>query len=156
MTGLVTGLMMTTALAGCGQGAVRLDAPTPRSSDRAACRALLDDLPVEVADQPQRDTEPAEGLGAAWGDPPIVLTCGGPAPAGFDRASSCTTVNGVDWYLPEEQLQAGEVSDVTMTTVNRAQHVEVRMPAEYWPPATTLVDLSAAVSEHTEATGRCL
>jgi hypothetical protein len=135
---------------------VSLDAPTPEERDRNACRALVDDLPAEVADQPRRETDPAEGWGAAWGDPPIVLSCGGPPPAGFGRASSCTTVNGVDWYLPEDQLEPGGDAVVVMTTVNRAQHVEVRMPGEYWPPAATLVDLSAPVSEHTAATGECL
>lgn len=132
-----------------------LDAPTPAADDRRACRDLIEALPDTVADQPRRDTDPADGWGAAWGDPPIVLTCGGPRPDGFIRTSACTTVNDVDWFIPEEQLEAGSASDLTMTTVYREQYVEVRLPAEHWPPATTLADLSEAVTDHIAATGSC-
>ena len=78
-----------------------------------------------------------------------------PGPEGFNRTSSCTTVNGVDWFIPEEQLESPEPVELTMTTVNREQVVEVRMPAEHWPPATTLADLSSVVARSTEATGSC-
>jgi hypothetical protein len=142
-------------LAACS-GAVDLSAPAPAAADRAACRSLLDALPSRVADQPRRTVQPRGAWGAAWGDPPIVLTCGGPAPHGYGRASSCTTVNGVDWYLPENQLETGgRPSDVTMTTVHRAVHVQVRMPADYWPPATTLADLSSAVKHTIPSAGHC-
>ena len=75
-----------------------------------------------------------------------------PKPDGFDRTSICTTVDDVDWYVPEAQLE--QQGDLVMTLVNREQYVEVRMPAEYWPPATTLADLGPAVST-LPATGSC-
>jgi Protein of unknown function (DUF3515) len=145
-------------LHGCSSGAgpVEVAAPPPAPADQAACRTLLDALPDEVADQPLRPVEPEDAWGAAWGDPAIVLTCGGPPPQGFRRTSSCTTVNGVDWFIPEKQLETTGAVDLTMTTVRREQFVEVRMPAEYWPPAATLADLSAAVSRSIEATGACV
>jgi hypothetical protein len=145
------------ALGGCSGGAVDVGGTRPPGDQQAACRALLDALPPQVADQSARKIEPTHGWGAAWGDPPIVLTCGGPAPHGFGRASSCTTVNGVDWYIPEDQLQPGGApSDVTMTTVHRTVYVQVRMPARYWPPATTLADLSSAVKTAIPRAGHCL
>jgi Protein of unknown function (DUF3515) len=145
-------------LHGCSSdpGAVEIGAQTPAADDQDACRTLLDALPDQVADQPVRPVEPEDGWGAAWGDPAIVLTCGGPPPEGFRRTSSCTTVNGVDWFVPDEQLETTEATDLTMTTVHREQFVEVRMPAEYWPPAATLADLSASVSRSIEATGACV
>ncbi len=133
-----------------------VDAPEPTAADRVPCRRLLDALPDAVADQQARTVQPADAWGAAWGDPPIVLTCGGPRPAGFTRTSSCTTVNGVDWFIPEEQLGTSEPTDLTMTTVYREQYVEVRLPKEYWPPATTLADLSRAVRKNVAATGGCV
>jgi hypothetical protein len=143
-------------LGGCS-GAVGIEAPHPPAAARAPCHRLLDSLPETVADQSARDVEPADAWGAAWGDPAIVLTCGGSAPRGFGRASSCTTVNGVDWYIPEDQLDPGGApSDVTMTTVHRAAYVTVRLPAEYWPPATALADLSGAVKAAIPRTGHCL
>ena len=143
-------------LAGCSDDTVAVDAAAPAEQDREACRALLDALPELVADQERRTVEPEDAWGAAWGDPAIVLTCGGPEPSGFKRISTCTTVNGVDWFTPEEQLDSPDPVELTMTTVNREQYVEVRMPAEYWPPATTLADLSDAVSRSIEPTGSCV
>ena len=130
-------------------------APTPAVEDRNACRLLHDALPDYVADLEARPTEPENDWAAAWGDPAIVLTCGGPPPSDFKRTSTCTTVNGVDWFIPESQLESPSSGDLTMTTVNREQVVEVRMPAEYWPPATTLADLSFVVGRSIDKTGSC-
>jgi hypothetical protein len=159
-TGAVVAVLtgaLTAALAGCSSGAVDFGSTQPPAAQQAACRSLLDALPRHVADQPARSVKPTHGWGAAWGDPPIVLTCGGPAPHGYGRASSCTTVNGVDWYLPEDQLQAGGApSEVTMTTVHRSVYVRVDMPGDYWPPAATLADLSSAVKATIPRAGHCL
>lgn len=150
-------LLVAVVIAGCGSNTVTVDARPPAAADRAVCRSLLNRLPTHVADQARRTVEPDGAWGAAWGDPPIVLTCGAAAPRGYGRASSCTTVNGVDWYLPEAQLQpGGSPSDVTMTTVHRTVNVEVRMPADYWPPAATLADLSSAISAALPRAGHCL
>jgi hypothetical protein len=142
-------------LGGCSD-AVQVDAPEPAADDRAACRALLAAVPDNVADQPARAVEPDSAWGAAWGDPPIVLTCGGPPPKAFDRTSSCTTVNDVDWFIPEEQLDDPSPSEVTMTVVYRRPTVTVQLPGDYWPPATTLADLSAAVAGNTQRDGSCV
>jgi hypothetical protein len=96
---------------------------------------------------------PDDGWAAAWGDPPVVLRCGVGVPAEFDAVAPCTTVDDVDWYLPDEPPD--EVSEVTMTTVYREPAVEVVLPVEHWPPANTMVDLAPVLEEHTERTGRC-
>ena len=145
-------------LVGCSSdlGPVEVDAPPPAPQDRDPCRRLLGSLPELVADQEARSVAPDDALAAAWGDPAIVLTCGVGRPEGFKRISTCTTVNGVDWFIPEEQLDVSEPVDLTMTTVNREQYVEVRLPAEYWPPATALADLSGPVARSIETTGACV
>lgn len=124
----------------------------------AGCRALVAQLPAQVADQTSRSVapEPAQQRAAAWGDPPIVLTCGVQRPSGFNRLSTCTTVNDIEWYIPEEQLEPDSAAGpVTMTTVNRTPRVEVSMPRDYWPPATTLADLSEPLAATSRRTGRC-
>lgn len=141
------------ALSACGTGPVELDAPDLSPADATTCRQLLDALPETVADQPRREISPEEALGAAWGDPAITLVCGVGTPAGFDDVAVCTSVNGVDWYLPEEQLEEG--GDLTMTAVKRAVYVEVRLPEDYFPPATTLADLAPAITATVPATGTC-
>jgi hypothetical protein len=143
-----TGAVVVSALllvAGCS-GPVSLDAPRLSGPDAAACRALVHALPAEVADLPRAKADPGAGYGAAWGDPPIELRCGVPRPKGLDAFAQCQTVNGVDWYIPESQ-QSGQPQEITMTTVGRAQYVEVRIPADYFPPATTMVDLGPAVKQ---------
>jgi hypothetical protein len=52
--------------------------------------------------------------------------------------------NGVGWFIPESQ-QTGHPADITMTTVGRAQNVEVRVPAAYFPPVNAMVDLAPAL-----------
>jgi hypothetical protein len=69
-----------------------------------------------------------------------------PRPEGLDAVAQCQTVNGVDWYIPESQ-QSGRPQRITMTTVGRAEYVEVRIPADYFPPANTMVDLAPAVKQ---------
>jgi hypothetical protein len=142
-------------VAGCGGGPVALDAEPPGEEHRAACRAFVEGLPDSLADLPRREVEPADGWGSAYGDPPIVVSCGSRAPSGFTRTSPCTTVNGVDWFIPEQLLDSDEPVDLTLTTVNREPFVRVELPEEHLPPAATLVDLSAAVEEHLDRTGRC-
>jgi len=143
-------------LTGCGTGPVEVDGTSPPSAQRASCEALVADLPATVADLERRDVEPSDALAAAWGDPAIVLTCGVGRPDDYDPAAGCTTVDGIDWYVPLPQLGVDDgEQDLTMTTINRDVAVRVELPGEHWPPASTLVDLSDAVEEHTEARGRC-
>jgi hypothetical protein len=115
----------------------------------------VDALPSTVADLSAREVEPGDAVGAAWGDPAIVLVCGVPRPPGFGRTATCLSVNDLDWFVPEDQLESREPTDLTMTTVGRSPRVQVTLPAEHWPPATTLADLSEAVRKHTTRTGRC-
>ena len=46
---------------------------------------FLADLPRELADESSRTLADDSAPGAAWGNPPILLTCGGPLPDDFDR-----------------------------------------------------------------------
>jgi hypothetical protein len=141
-------------LAGCGTGSVDIAGDPPPERQREPCRALLDALPEEVADLPAREVSPPDGWGAAWGDPPIVLRCGvGGPPEGYDATAACTTVEGIDWYVPEEPPQDG--ADVTLATLHREPAVELRLPVDHWPPATAMVDLAPTVAAHTDRTGRC-
>ncbi len=132
------------AAAGCGSGTVTVDSPDLHGADARACHALVGALPDQVSDQQRRTVRPGDAYGAAWGDPAIVLRCGVGRPAGFDRFASCQVTNGVGWFIPPGQI-TGHPTDVVMTTVGRAQNVEVRIPADYFPPAAAMVDLAPAI-----------
>ena len=141
--------------AGCGSGSVAVDAPHLTGTPARACRRLVDALPSTVADQHRREAQTGEGYGAAFGDPPIVLRCGVPKPAGFDKFATCQVTDGVGWFIPESQI-TGQPTDVTMTTVGRAEYVEVRLPRDYFPPAAAMVDLAPAIKKAIPETKPCV
>ena len=66
-------MLMALTTAACG--AVDVPATKVSAAEREACEELVAALPDSVSDQPRRDTE-GNPLGAAWGDPAIVLRCG--------------------------------------------------------------------------------
>jgi hypothetical protein len=143
-------------LAGCASGTLRLDTPPVSGPTADHCAALVAALPDSLADQPRRTVETSDGPAAAWGDPPIVLRCGVPEPAGWDPLfGSCQGVNGVFWFIPEGQI-TGQPVDVVMTTVDRAANVEVRIPAEYFPPAAAMAGLADAIKRTVPETKPCV
>jgi Protein of unknown function (DUF3515) len=134
---------------------VSIQAPRLSGTDARACAALVAAVPDHVADQPKRTVQTGGGYGAAWGDPAIELRCGVGTPHGFDRFSGCQTANGVDWYIPESQ-QTGRPEDITMTSIGRAEYVEVRIPKAYFPPVDTMVDLAPAVKRTIRSVRPCV
>jgi hypothetical protein len=148
----VAGVVTLAALvAGCGT--VDVPASSATSADRAACRGLVAALPDRVSDQERRETS-GNPLGAAWGDPAIVLRCGVRRPADQDQFAACQTVDGIDWFAPES-ASTDQSSDVVLTTIGREPRVEVVVPAELRPPAATMVDLAATIERHTRKVAGC-
>ena len=143
--------MLAALTAGCG--AVHVPAPDVPDADRRACRSLVDDLPDHLAEQQRRETE-GSSLGAAWGDPAIVLRCGVGTPEDFEQFSPCQRINGVDWYVPERQI-ADQDADVLLTTIGRKPNVEVAIPSDYRPPDAVMVDLAPAIKGHTTVERGC-
>jgi hypothetical protein len=123
---------------------VGIDGPVPSPAVAAQCSALVEALPDTVDGEHRRDVTPADGLGAAWGDPAIVLTCGGTWQVPAD--ANCQEVDGVDWYAPESQF-ADQDADVVLTTIGYSPVVRVEVPARYRPPAATMVDLAPAIKK---------
>jgi hypothetical protein len=151
VAGVVALAVAAFALSGCGAVEV---APTDVSgAERRDCLALVADLPHRVSERPRRETE-GSPLGAAWGDPAIVLRCGVGTPEGYRPTSPCQRVNGVDWYAPESAL-TDQDEDVVLTTIGREPGVEVVVPTEYRPPDATMVDLAHAIRRHTGVVSPC-
>lgn len=125
-----------------------------------ACAELIEAVPETVGGQQQREMEPKSALGAAWGEPAIVLTCGVPLPdevvatAGTEDPPTCQVVNGVGWYVPEDQM-ADQTADVVMTTIDFQPAVQVQLPAAYRPTAAAMVDLAPAIKQTLKHVDRC-
>lgn len=124
---------------------MEIDAPELSEADAAACRDFVDTLPDRVGDQERVESEGA--FGAAYGDPPIVVTCGVGKPDHL--MTNCTSIDGVDWYF-EESDEA-----LIATTVGRQPAIEIVVPAEYDQTAPAQVDLGPAITAHTTAGQGC-
>jgi hypothetical protein len=145
-------VVLLLACVGCSRGVDVADTGATGSA-RTACEALVKALPAHVSDQKRRRTS-GSPLGAAWGDPAIVLRCGVGKPKGYDPLTGCQTADGLDWYVPKDGMNDQSV-DVVMTTIGRDPAIEVALPARYRPPVGAMVDLAAAIKAHTHRTTPC-
>ena len=143
-------------LTACGSGAVAIDSPATDARYLAASERIHADLPDAVAGEQGREVTPADALGAAWGDPAIVLTCGVEMPAEFDEFATCVEANGVDWFVPAEQVE-DDSRDVTFSTAGYRPIVELRVPAEYRPEggAAALAELAKPLRKRLELVQAC-
>jgi len=142
-------LLLAGVLAGCSSGEVRVDDHDLSDADRATCEALVDDLPDTLAGEPRRPVDPDGGPGAAWGDPAYVLTCGVPAPAGYEPTATCSDIKGVGWYVTDDQLSDLDV-DVTPIALTRTPYVELLVPSSYRTDGIdeALAELAPVLKEH--------
>ncbi len=118
---------------------VPVTSPSPDPAVAAQCRELVAALPGRLGGARRRDTDPATGLTAAWGEAPVVLACGVGRPAALQPTSILTEVDGVAWLA--EPLTAG----VVFTTVGRAAYVELTVPATAGPAGDLLVELAPTI-----------
>jgi hypothetical protein len=138
---------------------VGIHGPVPSPAVAAQCSALVQALPDTVDGEDRRDVAPADALGAAWGDPAIVLSCGVDRPAALRRSSSCFVVDGVGWLATRHGTevtgsdQAG--GTLTFTTIGRSAYVELSVPDAYQPQADPLAAVASAVSSATDQTRPC-
>lgn len=135
-------------LAGCSSTPT-IDDRDLSGSDQAACESLVADLPDTLAGQERREVEPADALGAAWGDPAYVLTCGVPEPDDYEPTAECNVIDGVGWYVPDDQLSDLSV-DATPIALSLRPYVEVSVPADYRTEGIdrALAELAPALREH--------
>lgn len=112
--------------------------PASAAADRS-CPAVISRLPVTLAGQRSRPARSSSRYVAAWGEPPLVLRCGMPRPAGFVRASALTVVNGVQWYVDPGPAAA------VWTVVDRPVYVELSVPAAY--SSAPVVDLAKDITD---------
>jgi hypothetical protein len=138
-------------VAGCSPGPAPVAVPSPGPEVAAACDPLVKALPDKVLDAERRKTEPVSPLTAAYGDPPIEVTCGVAQPAGMAEAQSqCFEVNGVGWFAKEVE------NGVIFTTIGRQVYFEVAVPSKYAPEANALTDVSDAVHRYNKFITPCI
>ena len=156
MCALVTVGLAAGVLTGCERGDVRIDSPTPGARDRAVCERILAALPDTLAGEERRPVTPGDALGAAWGDPPIVLTCGAEKPAEFDEFATCVEANGVDWFVPAEQVE-DDSREATFSTAGYRPIVRLVVPPDHRPEggAAALAELAKPLRKRLENVQPC-
>lgn len=147
---------LAAALTACG--APEISSVDLDDDDRAACQALVDGLPDTLNGLERGDVEPDDALGAAWGDPAIVLTCGAEAPEEYDEFSACDEVLGVGWFAPPEQLKLDQQDeDATLWAMSQSPLVKLEIPADYRPDgaAAALAQLAEVVISELDEVQAC-
>lgn len=114
----------------------------PPLSARAAlvCRALLARLPDTVRDLPQRPVTAGAEQVAAYGEPPVVLTCGTPQ-VSRDPTVMPYVVSGVCWY--PRKVDGG----TSLTTIDREVPLELRVPSHYSDPLQWAAEFAATITD---------
>jgi hypothetical protein len=143
-------------LAACGKEPVSIPTLRLTASDQARCQRVTNALPRSVAGQKRRKTQPAEALGAAWGDPAIIAQCGVAVPADFSKAAACQEADGVGWFIPDGQVN-DQSADVVMSSAGYRPVVQVTVPATYRPNglAAVMVELAPMVKDDTRLVQPC-
>jgi hypothetical protein len=144
------------ALAGCADEPVSISSPDVGPSVRITCEQFLADAPTVLAGQRKRALARNEALGAAWGDPAIVLTCGGELPDDFDRFSQCVEANGVGWFVPED-AEEDQSATAVLTAAGYRPVVQVSVPGDYRPEgiASVMSELATPVEDHLKLVDPC-
>ncbi len=131
--------------------------PDLDADDAAACEAFADALPDTLADESRVDIEPSDAPAAAYGDPPIVVTCGVGVPDEFGPGAQCLVANDVPWYVPQEQYDDLSL-DLVITSAWHEPRVQAVVPAELRGngiEAGVMAKLAPLVAEHLHETATC-
>ena len=118
---------------------VTMAAPALNAAAGTVCLAVTSQLPTRLRDLPQRKVSAGPEQNAAYGEPPVTVACGVPAPVmcpTVDGGPNCVPLtadvllmNGVCWY------GAPGPATHTFTTLDREVAVQVSVPASYQQPA---------------------
>jgi hypothetical protein len=110
--------------------AITAAAPPNGAANAATCATLIGALPVPLTGLGSRavHTTPDSPFVVAWGEPPIVLSCGVNRPAGLvpGAADYVQLVNGVPFWV--DHNPDGSIS---WTAIDRAPYIKIDVPAVY-------------------------
>ena len=125
-----------------------LDVPPVTPDAEAFCPAVMGKLPLELAGEPSRRVQSDTPYVYAWGEPPVVLTCGVERPAGWTTTAAGIQINGVLWHVDSDDPET-----TVWTVVDRPVYVEVRLPASVdSAPVTALTTELASALPYQEPT----
>ncbi len=127
---LILAWAATLLLTSCSPDTVSIESPQQSDADAAACAELIDDLPDQLSGESRRAVQPERALGAAWGDPAYVLTCGVAKPTTYTRDASCSVIRGVGWFVADDHMRDPDV-DATAYALTHRPIVSLLIPAAH-------------------------
>ncbi len=147
--GAVTGSGDSGSTAGPTSGAlppITAAAPPNGTAEQEPCTALLAKLPVQLGRLPGRvvHTTPDSPFVVAWGDPPVVLSCGVDRPKDLVPGSSTEFLTAGPGNGPFYDVTSGSDANV-WTTVDRKPYISIAVPSRY-QGADVLPPLSEAIA----------
>lgn len=111
-------------------GAVSAPAPPHANAEAGPCTKVLDQLPIHLGKLQPRRVDSASPFVVAWGDPPVVWSCGVERPKDLRRTSTAEYITAGP--------QSGPFYDVTSTgdanvwtTVDRGPYISITVPKAY-------------------------
>ena len=113
--------------------------------EEIVCRALLANLPDEVAGLPQRPVTAGAEQNAAYGDPALTVACG-VEEVTYELTDQVWPVSGVCWYADERP------DGTVLTTLDREVPVRVSVPAAYDAPLQQVAGLSQPIVDSIRST----
>ena len=116
---------------------VEVAAPALTEREGIVCRALASQLPAEVDGLVQRPVTDGPEQNAAYGEPPITVTCGPPA-AAYEPTDQLHPWGGVCWHPNPD--------GTVWTALGREVPVRVRVPAAYEAPFQHVLEFSETVA----------
>lgn len=96
------------------------------SGDATACLALIAHLPGNVRGLVQRPVTAGQEQNSAYGQPPIMLRCGGVPLPSLAPDATIWNLSGICWYAETSQPDA-----TTWTTLDRRVPVAITLPSKY-------------------------
>jgi hypothetical protein len=163
LAGIGTFVLLNNAFSGSAQPPTEPSAPTTAPAvpsgpvslparalgewEEVVCRALLSQLPDDLAGLPQRPVTAGPEQNAAYGEPPITVECGVP-PVEFDPTDTVFPQDGVSWHA-RELADGGSV----WTTLDREVPVRVSVPAGYDGPFQQVGALNSTITQTVRSGG---
>ena len=117
---------------------VPVDAPSLAARPATVCRALVSQLPDKVRDRAQRPVQAGAEQNAAYGDPPITVACGVPAPT-YPPTDGLWVVDGVCWH------GVSGPDGWVLSTVDREVPVQITVPASDPQPMQWAMPLASSI-----------
>ena len=117
---------------------VAVAAPPLGEPAATVCRSLVSRLPDRLRDRVRRPVLAGSEQAAAYGDPPITVSCGVPGST-VPLGEQPFTLSGVCWY------GAVGPTDAVLSTQDRTVPIVVTIPRAYTEPGQWVIEFSGPI-----------